>query len=134
MGLEFIKRVQQSTAVVGVLAFAFVSMYHDLAFGLGILIGCFWGIANLWSLTRILTAVLTPDAINRRNAYIFAAIKFPVLYVLGYLALRSDYFPPISLIAGFSLLFLVVLLKALGRVFLHLDDRAPSNGVNHGTR
>ncbi|MEW5874938.1 MAG: ATP synthase subunit I [Candidatus Zixiibacteriota bacterium] len=134
MGLEFLKRVQTTTAVVGVLAFLFVSVYHDLNFGLGILIGCAWGIGNFWALSRVLTAVLTPDTINRRRAYIFAAIKFPVLYGAGYLILRSEWVPPISLIVGFSLLFLVVLLKGLGRAFLHLDDRSPAHPRTGGAR
>jgi hypothetical protein len=126
MGLEFLKRVQTTTAVVGVLAFLFVSVYHDLNFGLGILLGCAWGIANFWALTRVLTGVLTPDEVNRRRAIIFAAIKFPVLYGAGYLVLRSEWVSPVSLIAGFSLLFLVVLLKGLGRAFLRLDEHAPA--------
>lgn len=124
MGLEFLKRVQTATAVVGVLTFLFVSVYHDANFALGILVGCAWGIGNFWALGRVLTAVVTPSGVHQRRALMFAAIKFPVLYGAGYLILRSEWFPPVALVIGFSLLFLVVLLKGLGRVFLHLDDRA----------
>ena len=123
MGLEFLKRVQRATLVVGVIAFAFVGLYYDVSFGLGMLIGCLWGVANFWAITRVLTAVMTRGPIDRHRAFIFAAIKFPVLYVAGFLLLRSGWFEPISLVAGFSLLFLVVLLKALGRVVLQLDGR-----------
>lgn len=125
MGLEFLKRVQSATAVVGAVTFVLVAVYYDASWGLGILAGCGWGIANFWALTRVLTALLTSDGVQRRRALIFAAIKFPVLYILGFLALRSEWFPPISLLAGFSLLFLVILLKAAGRTFMHLDDRLP---------
>lgn len=132
MGLEFLKRVQSATAVVGALTFILVSVYYDMSWGLGILVGCGWGIANFWALTRVLTAVLTLDGVHRRRALIFAAIKFPVLYFLGFLALRSEWFPPISLLAGFSLLFLVILLKAAGRSFMHLDDRRPHKQAKSG--
>jgi hypothetical protein len=127
MGLEFLKRVQSATAVVGAVAFVFVSVYFDPGWGLGLLVGCGWGIANLWALTRVLTAVLTPDGVQKNRALIFAAIKFPVLYFLGFLALYSEWFPPISLVAGFSLLFLVVLLKAGGRALMRLDERKQHN-------
>ncbi len=132
MGLEFLKRVQSATAVVGAVTFVLVAVYYDTSWALGILVGCGWGIANFWALTRVLTAVLTSDGVQRKRAFIFAAIKFPVLYLLGFLALRSDWFPPISLLAGFSLLFLVVLLKAAGRTFMHLDDRLPKEHSKAG--
>jgi len=132
MGLEFLKRVQSATAVVGALTFVLVSVYYDMSWGLGVLVGCGWGIANFWALTQVLTAMLTMDGVQRKRALIFAAIKFPVLYFLGYLALHSEWFPPISLLAGFSLLFLVILLKAAGRTFLHLDDRRPQSNAKSG--
>jgi hypothetical protein len=132
MGLEFLKRVQQATAVVGALAFVLVSVYHDTNFALGILVGCAWGIGNFYALTLVLTAVLRPDTINKQRAYILAAIKFPLLYVIGFFILRSGWFEPVSLIVGFSLLFLVILLKAAGRAFLHLDDRPSEKNNNPG--
>lgn len=126
MGLEFLHRVLRATAVVGILAFAFAAVYYNLDFAWGLLIGCAWGIGNFWALTWVITAVVKPGGVDRRRALILAAIKFPVLYVVGYLILRSGWFSPISLLTGFSVLFVVVVLKAAGRMFLHLDDRAKS--------
>lgn len=114
----------RATAVVGVLAFAFVAVYYQIDYAWGLLIGCAWGMGNFWALTRVITAVVTPGEVDRRRAYILAAVKFPVLYVAGYYILRSDWFSPISLLTGFSILFIVVVLKAAGRMFLHLDDRS----------
>ena len=132
MGLEFLKRIQSATAVVGAVTFILVSVYYDSSFALGILAGCGWGIANFWALTRVLTAVLTLDGVHKQRALISAAIKFPVLYLIGFLALRSGWFPPISLLTGFSLLFLVILLKAVGRALMHLDDRLPQKDRKSG--
>jgi CHASE2 domain-containing sensor protein len=127
MGLEFLHRVLRATSVVGILAFAFVAVYYNLNFAWGLLVGCAWGIGNFWALTRIITAVVRPGEVDRRRVLILAAIKFPVLYVAGYFILRSDWFPPISLLVGFTILFVVIVLKAAGRMFLRLDDRTKRN-------
>lgn len=131
MGLEFISRVRHATLVVGVLTFAFVSLYYSPTFGLGLLVGCLWGVANFWALEHVLTAVLRPDTVDRRKAFIFAGIKFPVLYAAGFVILWKGWFEPVSLLAGFSLLFLVVLLKALGRTVMKMDQAAPSKEAHH---
>jgi hypothetical protein len=123
MGLEFLHRVLRATSVVGILAFAFAAVYYNMNFAWGLLVGCAWGIGNFWALTWVITAVVRPGNVDRRRALILAAIKFPVLYVAGYFILRSGWFSPISLLTGFSVLFVVVVLKAAGRMFLHLDDR-----------
>lgn len=132
MGLDFLKRVQRATAVVGVIAFLLVAVYYDVNFGLGILVGCAWGIANFWALTLVLTAVIRQGGVHRERAFVFAAIKFPLLYAIGFLLLRSGWFEPISLIAGFSLLFLIVLLKAGGRAIMNLDDQRSNETNNPG--
>jgi hypothetical protein len=126
MGLEFLHRIVRATAVVGILAFAFTAVYYNMDFAWGLLVGCAWGIGNFWALTRVITAVVTPGNVDRRHALILAAIKFPVLYIAGYFILRSGWLSPISLLTGFSILFVVVVLKAAGRMFLHLDDRVAS--------
>ena len=109
--------------LIGVLVFAFTAVYYETQFALGILVGCLWGVANFLALTAVLTSIVTPGEVNRRRALILAAIKFPVIYGLGYWILTARWFEPVALLAGFSLLFLVTLLKALGRVYLKLDDR-----------
>jgi hypothetical protein len=123
MGLEFLHRVLRATSVVGVLVFAFVAVYYNINFAGGLLTGCAWGIGNFWTLTRIITAVVRLGEVDRRRTLILAALKFPVLYLAGYFILRLDWFPPISLLAGFTILFVVIVLKAAGRMFLRLDDR-----------
>ncbi|MBI3872723.1 MAG: hypothetical protein HY304_06580 [candidate division Zixibacteria bacterium] len=132
MNLDFLKRIGAMTVVVGVIVFAFVAVYYDARFATGILIGCVWGIANFAALTRFLTAVVSPSPANRRRAILLGAVKFPVLYLAGYLILRTRWFAPEALLSGFSLLFLVTLLKALGRAYLHLDDRSASSSTPDG--
>ncbi len=131
MSLEFLNRIWKTTLVVGMVVFAFTAVYFDVTFAWGLLVGCVWGVANFVALGAVLTAFVTPGNINRRRALILAAIKFPVIYGIGYLILRSEKFEPTSLLVGFSLLFLVTLLKALGRSYLKLDDRRDKTTVEH---
>lgn len=127
MSLEFLKRIWKTTLVVGVIVFAFTAVYFDMKFAWGLLVGCVWGVANFVALTAVLTAFVTPGEVNRNRALILAAIKFPVIYGVGYLILRSEWFEPTALLVGFSLLFMVTLLKALGRSYLKMDEKNGSS-------
>jgi hypothetical protein len=134
MDLDFLTRVQKSTALVGAVTALLVAVYHDTGFALGLLVGCLWGIGNFYALGLLLRAVVTPKEVNRNRAFIFIAIKFPVLYVGGFFILRSEWFSPISLLVGFSLLFAVVLLKAGGRAIMRLNDRPTSDPTPTATK
>lgn len=131
MSLDFLKRIWKTTLVVGVIVFTFTAVYFDMQFAWGMLVGCLWSVANFIALTATLTSFVTPDTVNRKRALILAAIKFPVIYGLGYLILRSEWFEPIALLVGFSLLIAVTLLKALGRSVIKLDDKSEKkNGTS----
>jgi hypothetical protein len=128
MGVEFIHRVIKTSLVLAVLGFLFVTVYHDFRFGAGILAGAIWGCLNLLFLTHLVTEVFSPGKeVRKGKVIIIALVKFPLLYLCGYLLLRIDYFPPISLLSGFTLIFLVMLLKALGRWILSLEGNKKPN-------
>lgn len=126
MSLEFLKRIWKTTLIVGLVVFAFTAVYVEVRFAWGLLVGCLWGVANFIALTAVLTSYVTPGEVNRKRALVLAAVKFPVIYGFGYLILRSEWFEPTSLLVGFSLLFMVTLLKALGRSYLKMDDHEKS--------
>ena len=54
-------------------------------------------------------------------------VKFPLLYVSGYFLLKVPQFDALPLVAGFTTLFAIMILKALGRLFLALDDKEQSH-------
>ncbi|NIN01005.1 MAG: hypothetical protein GTO24_23840 [candidate division Zixibacteria bacterium] len=123
MGVEFINRVIRTSLVLAALGFLFVTVYYDFKFGGGILAGTIWGCLNLLFLTHLITEVFTPGKeVSKGKVILIALVKFPLLYLLGYLLLRIRYFPPVSLLSGFTLIFLVMFLKALGRWILSLDS------------
>ena len=122
MGVEFIHRVIKTSLVLAALGFLFVTVYYRFEFGAGILAGTVWGCLNLLFLTHLITEVFSPGKEVRKGKVIaIALVKFPLLYAAGYLLLRINYFPAISLLSGFTLLFVVMFLKALGRWVLSLD-------------
>ena len=123
MGVEFIHRVIKTSLVLAALGFLFVTVYYRFEFGAGILAGTVWGCLNLLFLTHLITEVFSPGKEVRKGTVIaIALVKFPLLYAAGYLLLRINYFPAISLLSGFTLLFVVMFLKALGRWVLSLDS------------
>jgi hypothetical protein len=133
MGVEFIHRVIKTSLVLAALGFLFVTVYYDFKFAGGILAGAIWGCLNLLFLTRLITEIFSPgEEIRKGKVILIAVVKFPLLYAAGFLLLKMAYFPPVSLVIGFSLLFLVMFLKAMGRWILSLDSKekkkpAPTN-------
>ena len=122
MGPEFINRVIKTSLVVSALGFLFVTVYYNFRFGAGILAGTIWGCANLYFLTNLITEVFSPGKeIRKSKVLLIALVKFPLLYLVGYVLLIIKFFPPISLVSGFTLIFLVMFLKALGRWMLSLE-------------
>jgi len=122
MGPEFIYRVIKTSLVVAVLGFLFVTVYYNFRFGAGILVGTIWGGLNLYFLTNLITEIFSPGKEVRKGKIILIIlVKFPLLYLIGYILLIIKYFPAVSLVSGFTLIFLVMFLKALGRWVLSLD-------------
>ena len=131
MGVEFINRVIKTSLVLAILGFLFVTVYYDFKFGAGILAGAVWGCLNLLFLTHLITEVFSPGKeVKKGKVIIIALVKFPLLYAAGYLLLRINYFPAISLLSGFTLIFLVMFLKALGRWILSLDSNKKTKATS----
>ncbi|MFH1335529.1 MAG: ATP synthase subunit I [Candidatus Zixiibacteriota bacterium] len=131
MGIEFIHRVIKTSLVLAVLILLFVTVYYDFKFGAGILAGSAWGCLNLYFMTKLITEIFSPGKeVKKRKVVLIAVVKFPLLYLAGYLLFKMNYFPPISLVCGFTLIFLVIFLKAMGRWILSMnkgkDERAVS--------
>jgi hypothetical protein len=123
MGIEFIHRVIKTSLVLAILILLFVTVYYQLKFAAGILAGCIWGCLNLYFLTQLITEIFSPGKeVKKRKVVLIAVVKFPLLYAAGYLLLKTGYFPPLSLICGFTLIFLVIFLKALGRWILSMNN------------
>jgi hypothetical protein len=123
MGIEFIYRTIKTSLILVLILFLFVSVYYNFKFALGIFVGCVWGCLNLYFLSNLIVETIKLEKVNRKKILLIVLMKFPLLYLLGYLLLKVKYFSAIALLAGFTLIFVVIALKALGRMVLHLDDK-----------
>ena len=133
MGIEFIHRVIKTSLVVAVLCFLFVTVYYNFKFGAGLLAGTMWGCLNLWFLTQLVVEIFSPGKeIRKGKVIVIAVVKFPLLYATGYILLKINYLPAISLVSGFTLIFLVMFLKAMGRWVLSLDKDKAKQMTNDG--
>lgn len=126
MGVEFIHRVIKTSLVLAVLCLLFVTVYYNFRFGAGITAGAIWGCLNLLFLTNLIIEIFSPGMeVRKGRVILIAVVKFPLLYAAGYLLLRIDYFPAESLLIGFTLPFVVMFLKAMGRWVLSLNANKP---------
>jgi hypothetical protein len=100
------------TGVVGAVA---VTARWDTATGLGFAAGLGWGVANFWALAFLLRAAT--GTVSRGRVPGLIGLKL-ALYGLGGAALLLRWFPPPALIAGFTWLLVVLVLRAAGAMWL----------------
>ena len=118
MGIEFIHRVIKTSLILAFLILIFLTFYYRFDYASGIFLGCGWGCLNLFFLTNLITETTNLEGINKKRVLLLVLLKFPLLYVTGYFLLRINYFPVTSLLVGFTLIFAVVLLKAIGKMVI----------------
>jgi hypothetical protein len=111
---EYTVRIVKTTAAVAVLAALFCATYFSPSAGLGLLAGAAWGCVNLFVTGQVVRALVSSERPGKLRILRLSFIKFPLLYGAGFLLLRSGVCPPGSLLSGFSLVLLVIFLKALG--------------------
>ncbi len=114
VGTEYVRRVMRATAVVAAVAALFCVTYFSPAAGVGLLAGAAWGCFNLLATAQVVRTLVAPEKSSKLRIVVISFVKFPLLYGAGFLLLRAGVFPPESLVSGFSLVLLVIVLKALG--------------------
>ena len=126
MGLEFIDRTLKTTGLV-LFAFLPFGLYYLGVFPtLAVFTGGVWGILNLVFICALVRATIRPGGVRKQKAIGVALFKFPLLYLAGYFLLKVPQFEPLLLLIGFSSLFGIMVLKALGRLVTHADDQPES--------
>jgi len=80
-------------------------------------------------LKDLIHEAFTAGEINTSAVALNALIKFPLLFVAGYFLVTIEMFDIKILVAGFSLILSVMILKALGRLFLGLDNKKTNQTV-----
>lgn len=117
MGIEFVSNVIKITFFLAATCFAFC-LFFDPSFGSGIAAGATWGCVNLFLLKHLVQNWLVLGPRDYIRVYTVSFIKFPLLYLAGYGLLTISYFPILSLLLGFSLIFVAIFLRGLKYVLV----------------
>lgn len=103
---NFISYVIKVTLLLAIAATMITGLYAGFSEAMGILLGSFWGMANLYFIKISLEKWLVSGTRDHLVLFAFLQLKFPLLYLAGYGLLKV--FSPLYLIAGSSLIFLAI--------------------------
>jgi hypothetical protein len=129
MGLEFIGRTLRTFGLVMLIFLPFGFFYLGAYPTLAVLSGGIWSMINMMFLTELIKSTVRPGGVQMERAIVIGVIKFPLLYGTAYALLKVSQFKPTLLLAGFSGIFLIMLLKAMGRVLLGMDNQTQNHGL-----
>lgn len=122
MGPEFITRSIRSAAVVLLIFVPFGIYYMGLFPALAVLSGGVWGLLNLFFLTRLIRVTIRPEGVMPLPALGLALFKFPLMFGAGYFLLKFDRFDPLYLVAGFTGIMVILMLRLLGRSIVESNN------------
>lgn len=122
MGPEFITRSIRSAAVVLLIFVPFGIYYMGLFPALAVLSGGVWGLLNLFFLTRLIRVTIRPEGVMPLPALGLALFKFPLMFGAGYFLLKFDRFDPLYLVAGFTGIMVILILRLLGRSIVESNN------------
>ena len=128
MDLAFLARVRNASMIVGGIVAAPVAVAWGWQMGAAWVAGVAWSLVNLFFIGEVIKNVITAGDRDLVRILVAVAIKFPVLYALGLLFLWIEWLPVIGLVAGFSWPFFVMVMKAVGRAYLRMDERSNGEG------
>jgi hypothetical protein len=123
MGLAFIDRSLRTFAVVLMVFLPFGLYYFGVFPALAVFSGGVWGMLNLIFLSKMVRVSLRPEGADRGKTLALALLKFPVLYAAGYFLLMIPQFEPLLLVIGFTSLFVIIVLRAVSRAVIQVNDQ-----------
>ena len=129
MGPDFLDRSLKTFSLVLLIFLPFGMYYFGLYPTIAVLSGAVWGRINILLLSRLIRATIRPDGVDSIRPVLIVLAGFILLFVAGYYLLQVPVFEPWHLLIGFTGLFGIMFLKALGRV-LTKSDEASSTGHN----
>jgi hypothetical protein len=122
MGIEFLNRVRKTSIILGVFLSPVIATYLGIEFAGAWLVAIAWTLVNTFFIGELVKTLLAREGRNPWRAALLLAVKFPVLYALGFIVLRSGWFPLSGILAGFIWPHFVMTMKACGRAVLKLED------------
>ena len=126
---DFIIRTLKTSGIVLLISFVFGTYYFGFYPTLAFFSGGVWGMINLMLIMRLVKAAFRPEGIDTATVILTALVKFPLLYASGYFLLTIEIFDVLFVVYGFSLILVIMTLKALGRLILGMDSTNKSNSA-----
>lgn len=111
MAFEFLQQALVTTMIMASFVSVAVAQMSGLPEAFSTFFGAAWGCLNLFLIKQLVKSLLLPGPRNYAKIVIFLAAKFPLLYIGGYAILAATDWPPIYSLFGFSLIFVVFLIK-----------------------
>ena len=103
---EFLKKSIQVTLICAVVLSIALLFFKKVSWSMGLLVAAAWSIANFLLTLKVIKIAVLEKTKSQLN--LFLIVKFPVLYLFGFLILVSRVFPVWSLLTGLSLMFIVM--------------------------
>jgi hypothetical protein len=128
MDLAFLARVRKMSIITAAVISIPVAYYWGFGMGAAWLAGVAWSLVNLFFIGQVIKNVITAEERDLIKILVAVVVKFPVLYALGFLLLWLEQLPVVGLVAGFTWPFLVMVLKAVGRAYLRMDEGSNGEG------
>ncbi len=108
---EFIKKSLKLNILLALAAALIFALMRRYTFGAGLLTGAIWSSVNFY-LTLNLLEIASLNK-PKKKLLLLLLLKFPVLYLLGFLILMLKFFPISSLLIGISSILLVLGVSSL---------------------
>lgn len=100
------KKVMKFSYLAGAAMAAALLLRRETGWASGLMIGVIWSVFN-YSLTLSIFEIALLKKDPKRMGLILM-LKFPALYLAGFLILRAGLFPEMSILAGIGLVLLVI--------------------------
>jgi hypothetical protein len=130
--LEFLARCYRSALFLIPLAGLFTLVYAGPLQAAGFVLAALLGVLNLRMIEECAVQWIRPGGARKGRLLAAVAVKMAVVYGGGFVLLTRGVGSPAALAGGFSMIFAVIVLKALGYFYVNrnrLETAAPATGA-----
>ncbi|MBU0982506.1 MAG: hypothetical protein KKA42_01450 [candidate division Zixibacteria bacterium] len=124
MGLDFIDRSLRTTGIVLLIFLPFGLYYFGVYPTIAVLSGTVWAMFNIMLLSKLIRSVIRPEGVENIGPVLVVLVLFVLLFAAGYFLLTIPQFDPMCLLIGFTGLFAIMFLKAVGRWLTNADEQS----------
>jgi hypothetical protein len=114
----FLNRIFRTSMILSFFLGVVAAFYFGWRVGLDFTVAAVWGTLSLKFLQLFILEASRPEGIRMERLILAAVLKFPILYGSGILYMVLTKPRGGAILAGFSLVLVVIVLKSLGRALI----------------